>query len=376
MERYCMYRNVLFYRRHLDSDRWLVCIPLPRVDELILNFHIHFGHAGPRKCILAIRDVCYFRSLGVSVRRAVKSCDICQRAKPNTVRTEGEMQHVLANAPLQRVCVDLYGPLPSGWNHVKYIFVVLDCFSRFVRLFVIKRSTAVVVTHRMISDYIGVHGAPQTVVSDHGVQFISKVWQTRLAALGIAVTTTSVYHPQSNPAERVMRELGRLFRTYCHESHTEWSRYVKYIEWVLNNTVHESTGFTPSEIFLKTERYSPIYEAVECPPRGSDDFAVKLTMAAEIQRTKAEKRQIRHDCGGKAIRFLVGEEVLVRTHRSSSAVDHHIKKFFMLYEGPYKIVEIKNSNAYVVSDPVTDQVRGTFNVIFLRKYIRPMTIQS
>jgi hypothetical protein len=115
---------------------------------------------------------------------------------------------------------------------------------------------------------------------------------------------------------------------------------------------------------------------VECPPKGSDDFAVKLTMAAKIQRTKAEKLLLRHNRGGKAIRFLVREEVLVRTHRYSSAVDHQIKKFFMLYEGPYKIVGIKNSNAYVVSNPVTDQVRGTFNIIFLRKYIRPTTIQS
>lgn len=144
---------------------------------------------------------------------------------------------------------------------------------------------------------------------------------------------------------------------------------------MLNNTVHESTGFTPSEIFLKADRYSPIYEAVECPPKRSDDFIVKLTMASEVQRTRAEERRIRHDHRGKAVKFLVGEEVLVRTHRSSSAVDHQIKKFFMLYEGPYKVVEIKSCNAYVVADPVTNQVRGTYNVVFLRKYIHPNTVQ-
>jgi len=121
IERYCMYRDILCYRRHPDSDRWLVCVPLHQVDELITKFHVHFGHVGLKKCILAIRDVCYFRNLSGNVRRVVKSCDTCQRAKFSTVRTEGEMQHILANAPLQRVCVDLYGPLPSGWNHVKYV---------------------------------------------------------------------------------------------------------------------------------------------------------------------------------------------------------------------------------------------------------------
>ncbi|XP_008181004.1 uncharacterized protein LOC103308768 [Acyrthosiphon pisum] len=130
----------------------------------------------PKKCIAAIQEVCYFRGLSGNDRRVVKSCDTCQRAKFSTVRTEGEMQHVLANAHLQ-----------------------------FVRLFTIKRSSAVVVTNRMISDYIEVHGAPQTIVSDHGVQFVSNVWRARLTALGVGVTTTSVYHHQSNPAERVMR---------------------------------------------------------------------------------------------------------------------------------------------------------------------------
>lgn len=110
----------------------------------------------------------------------------------------------------------------------------------------------------MINGYCNIHGVPKIVVSDHGVQFMSKVWQNRLTELCVSVTTTSVYYPQSNPAERVMRELGRLFRTYCHESHSEWPRYVQYIEWVLNHTTHEATGFTPQELFLKENRYSPI----------------------------------------------------------------------------------------------------------------------
>ena len=41
-ERYCMYRDILFYHRHPDSNRWLVCVPLHRVDELISKFNLHF----------------------------------------------------------------------------------------------------------------------------------------------------------------------------------------------------------------------------------------------------------------------------------------------------------------------------------------------
>jgi len=372
-QRYCLFQGTLFYRRYESSDNWLVCIPLHRIDELLMNFHEHYGHVGPKKCIAAIRDVCYFRGISRRTRRIIRGCDICQRTKPSTVRIEGEMQHVMADAPLSRVCVDLYGPLPSGWNNVKFIFVVLDCFTRFVRLYPIKRSTAVAVTNRMENDYIASYGVPQTIVSDHGVQFVSKVWKRRLSELGSIITHTSVYHPQSNPAERVMRELGRLFRTYCHENHIEWPQYVFYIEWVLNNTVHEATGFTPNEMFLKQDRYNPfIMTEVKCPPGALMNYQSKLTMANEIQLTKAEQRRRRHNQRGAPVIFEIGDRVLVRAHRQSSAVDQCIRKFFLLYEGPYKIIEVKCRNAYVLVDPETNLIQGTFNVIFLRQYVDPV----
>jgi len=226
LEHYSLVEGVLFYRRHKSTDQWLVYIPINRVDELITQVHRHFGHVGPKKCILAIRDFCFFKSFQSRIREVVRCCLLCQKTKASTVRIEGEMRSVLADVPLGRVLVDLYGPLPPGWNQVLYIFVILDNFSRFVRLYPVKKANAVAVTNCMIDDYISTYGKPRCILSDHSVQFRSNVWQKRLLALGVSPTMTSVYHPQSNPAERVMRELGRMFRAYCHENHTEWPRYV------------------------------------------------------------------------------------------------------------------------------------------------------
>lgn len=372
LNRYSMYDNVLHYRRFENSNKWLICIPRRYVVELILTFHRFYGHTGPKKCILAIKESCFYPSLYNTTRAVIKSCDTCQRTKFSTVRMEGAMQNINATAPLDKVCVDLYGPLPSAWNGVKYIFVVLDCFTRFVRLFSIKRATALIVTNRMIDSYVNIHGKPKFVLSDHGVQFTSKIWQARLSDLNINVTMTSVYHPQSNPAERVMRELGRFFRTYCSENHTKWSDWVPYVEWVLNHTVHESTSFTPQELFLKENRYSPIYDLVEFPPGREEDLNKKYVLAREVQNTRALERKMRHDRRGINRIFKIGELVLVRTHRLSSAVDQLIHKFFLLYDGPFVISAVRNRNAYTVNDPDTNRTIGTYNVIFLREYIVPI----
>jgi len=177
---YCIVEGVLFYRGHASSDQWLVCVcvvcvPNHRIDELIVPVHHHFGHLGPKKCIQAIRDFCFFKPLQTRVRSVIRACDLFQRTKASTQRQEGELKSVLANAPLGRVLVDLYGPLLQGWNNVRYVFVVPNNFSRYVRLYAIKKATAVTVTNRMINDYIATYGSPRCVVSDHGAQFTSKV---------------------------------------------------------------------------------------------------------------------------------------------------------------------------------------------------------
>lgn len=53
----------------------------------------------------------------------------------------------------------------------------------------------------------------------------------------------------------------------------------------------------------------------------------------------------------------------------SNAFDKVTKKFFHLYEGPYKINQIKSSNAYQLCD-INDatKIKDVFNRTTLKKY--------
>ena len=75
-----------------------------------------------------------------------------------------------------------------------------------------------------------------------------------------------------------------------------------------------------------------------------------------------------HDAKGKWTKYEVGQLVLVRRHDLSSAQDKEIKKFFLLYEGPYEVIEIKMDNAYVLRNQVTREIVGTHNATNLKKY--------
>lgn len=56
-----------------------------------------------------------------------------------------------------------------------------------------------------------IYGLPEDIVSDHGPQFTSRLWSAFCQALGINVSLTSGYHPQSNgQVERLNQELTRF----------------------------------------------------------------------------------------------------------------------------------------------------------------------
>jgi len=282
------------------------------------------------------------------------------------------MQPILSHKPLEKLLVDFYGPLPVGIFQFAYIFVIVDNFSRFVKLYPLRRANAKICIKKLITDYFPKFGVPQNIVSDHGRQFISKYWQTSLKKFNIQVSHTSIYHPQSNPAERVMRELGRMFRTYCHHKHSTWPQYVPYIEWTLNNVRHESTHQTPSALFLQNPKHNPLMQFIQFPHSDPPfEYNKQLTLAQEVQLTKAESRQKSQMSKLNPTHFKVGDLVLVRTHMLSNQIDKKISKFFLLYNGPFKIKNVKTINAYELVHPDDDTPKGTHNIVHLKPYIPP-----
>ena len=56
--------------------------------------------------------------------------------------------------------------------------------------------------------------------------------------------------PSSNPAERVLREVGRVLRTYCYDNHRKWSEFLNETETFLNIAHHETIGVTPYQMMF------------------------------------------------------------------------------------------------------------------------------
>lgn len=93
----------------------------------------------------------------------------------------------------------------------------------------------------------------------------------------------------------------------------------------------------------------------------------RLAFAKNCFEKSIQKRNLKHNQKVKIRSFEVGDWVLVRNHVSSSALKDEIKKFALLYLGPYRVKAIKLENAYALENENGEFV-GTFNISQLRPF--------
>ncbi|CAK1595931.1 unnamed protein product [Parnassius mnemosyne] len=109
------------------------------------------------------------------VVKFVTECDVCLAYKLPSHCTLGTMGRPNeCSRPFQTLSIDLIRPLPPTRKQYCYIFVVSCCFSKYCLMFPLRRATADLVA-KHLEDYVFlVHGVPQTIILDNGVQFTSR----------------------------------------------------------------------------------------------------------------------------------------------------------------------------------------------------------
>uniref|UniRef100_A0AAG5D2V5 Integrase catalytic domain-containing protein n=1 Tax=Anopheles atroparvus TaxID=41427 RepID=A0AAG5D2V5_ANOAO len=213
----------------------------------------------------------------------------------------------LPDKPWVDIAIDFFGPLPSG----DYLLVVIDYFSRYKEIEVMRKITASETAERLEKIFIRL-GYPKTITLDNGRQFVSTEFENYCKARGIVLNKTTPYWPQENGlVERQNRSLVKRLKISQAEN-SDWKTDLgKYI-LMYYATPHSTTGKTPSELmFGRTIRSKiPSLQDISTSPAvGSTDFRDRDQMKkeegkiAEDQRRKAKHSEIE-----------VGDKVLLKNN--------------------------------------------------------------
>ena len=173
--------------------------------------HDMYGHCGVKKSYEVFKEHFTGDHFYKYIKKLVKTCDTCQKCKDHFRKGVGQTRPVLPKEKGDIVSMDFYGPLLTSTSGVKYILVIVDNFTKYVKLYPMKRATTVITLNKLKS-YIQEVGKPKAILTDNGTQFTSKSWVKQLKALEIKPKYTAIRNPCTNLAERINRQLGNIFR--------------------------------------------------------------------------------------------------------------------------------------------------------------------
>ncbi|KAI5633930.1 integrase core domain-containing protein [Phthorimaea operculella] len=329
--------NILYFNHGPNQDLSVIYLPEQLRENIITQTHKEMGHQGSLKIFQYLKERFFWPRMRKEINICLRKCHICQLSKSDNIKFVGECKSILTQNVGDLVCADLYGPLPKSSFGSAYILVIQDSFSKFVKMYDLKKATAraVVTKFKQFCQII----KPKVVMTDNGSQFISDLWRNTLSEMGIKFIYTTIRNPRPNITEQTL----------------------------YNNTYHESTKFTPNEIVyglsnsLSFDTYLPGINR----QLNHDDIIKRVRVNL---KEASIKRQYQYNKSHHLITFNLGDFVKIRKLNKSDAEKKVTKKFELLYEGPYIVASIPHANVYTLMHPETKVIRGNFNAIHLSRY--------
>ena len=106
------------------------------------------------------------------------------------------MQKSQVGVPMDRVAIDMMGPLPTSTRGNLCVTVMADYFTKWVEAVATPDQEARTVADVFVRHFLTKFGAPRMIHTDQGKNFKSHLFAETCKLLGIKKTLTTVYHPQ------------------------------------------------------------------------------------------------------------------------------------------------------------------------------------
>jgi len=167
------------------------------------------GHGGRWKMTELVTRNYWWPGVTKEVGRYVDGCDACQRYKNRSEALVGKlMPNAIPEKPWSHISADFITKLPLAQGY-DAILVVCDCFSKMAHFIVTTEKTSAEGLAKLFRDHVWkLHGLPESIISDRGIQFAVGMMKEVNNLLGIQTKLSTAYHPQTDgQTERINQEL-------------------------------------------------------------------------------------------------------------------------------------------------------------------------
>jgi hypothetical protein len=332
--------------------------------------HEGYGHMGANRMLETIRLRYFWRNMDQDIIEHTNKCLNCKLRKSYQRKPKVPIMKYSDTArPLDRVHVDLTGPLPATKLKNKYIMVIKDYLTKYVWLIPLKTKTAMEVAEAFVGEFICQAGVPGRVISDRGNEFVNQLLSNVSRVMGINRISTTPYNPRADGfVENHNKTLkDQLYHYVDTLKQDDWDVYLPTVQLMYNTTVSLSTGYTPMLLLTGREARMPSLNHWETSSRMlrkdvvNNAYVLKMieTMRGyhDLALSQTEKNKDRLNAKVRQpLEFVEYQEgqLFMRVRRPISQFKSADEKetwkisakLIERYEGPYRILKVINPVLY------------------------------
>ena len=346
-----LYRNWEEANTQQEQSLKLV-VPKKLQGRLLVSLHdsVTAGHLGVKKTLHRVKQRYYWCGSTRDVKEWCRRCTKCSSRRKPQRKFQAPMQRYHVGAPLERIAIDVLGPLPETEQGNRYALIVMDYFSKWTEVHAMPDQTAEAVAHILIKEVISRFGVPLQIHTDQGRNFESVLFKEVCRLLDIDKTRTTPLRPQSDGmVERFNRTLEAMLSKFVKENQRDWDRYLPLLSMAYRSAVHESTGYTPNELMFGREIRLPVELIFGVPPGDNTppvyteyawNLKEQIGTVHEFARerlqieSQRQKRLYDHRCNHKP--YKEGEKVWLYSPQSKKGLS---PKLQTPWDGPWEITK-------------------------------------
>ena len=215
------------------------------------------------------------------------------------------------------------------------------------------------------------HGLPDSIVTDRGSLFTSKLWSSLYYFLGIKRRLFTAFHPQTDgQTKRQNSTMEAYLRAFIKFEQNDWARLLPMAEFAYNNAKNASTGHTPFKLNCGYHPRMSYEEDVD--PRSKSKSAEELSaelrelmiVCRENLHHAQELQKHAHDKGVKPRSYAPGDKVWLNSKYIKTKRNRKLEaKFF----GPFRLLHPVGKQAYKIELPRKWNIYDVFHVSLLEQ---------
>jgi len=350
------------YQDKRRGERLMIMVPKHLIKNVLKIHHEGYAHMGINRMVETIKLRYYWKGMDNDVKDHTNGCISCKLRKTYQRRPQIPiMKYNAVSYPLDRVHIDLTGPLPATQNGNRYIMVIKDYLTKYVWLIPLQSKTAVEVAENFVTRFVCQAGIPDMVVSDRGNEFVNSLLKNVSSILGINRISTTPYNPRSDGfVENHNKTLkDQLFNYIDTLRQNDWDLFLPTVQLMYNTTVSLSTGYTPMLLMTGREGRMPSLNHMETvvgklePEMLNNEYVRGLVESIrryhEDSVEQTEKNKLRFN---------------VRVKQPLEFVEYEVGQKFMLVKRPVsEFKSIDEEQAYKISMKLLERYEGPYVVV-------------